>query len=173
MADAHLASRRFADAAAVYRTRLEFLRGDAYRDRIAGFYLEVADPAYEGKRVQDPSTLVRREIVVRDHATALEYYRKALQAMGTGKLRAERGDEIRFRVGHSLLELGRAPESVAELAALVGEPGWKPRAGLLGEARFTLARARAAAGDPEGALQDYARVEAEGDHPRAPEAVKA
>src|SRR3989442_1523032 len=83
-AGADLASKRFAEAAEIYRARLEFLRGDAYRDRIAGYYLEVADPAYAGKKVQDPSTLAAREVLVRDFKTALEYYRKALAAMGSG-----------------------------------------------------------------------------------------
>jgi uncharacterized protein YfaS (alpha-2-macroglobulin family)/TolA-binding protein len=174
MADAYLASRRFAEAAEIYRARLEFLRGDAYRDRIAGYYLEVADPAYAGRKVQDPSTLAHREVLVRDYANALEYYRKALSVMGAGKLRAARGDEIRYRIGHSLLELGRPPEAVAELTALIAERSKELPGPLLGEALFALAQAHASSGDLAGAVEAYARIENElGDHPLAPAALKA
>jgi alpha-2-macroglobulin len=178
MAEAYISLKRFADAASIYRTRLEFLRGDAYRDRIAGYYLEIADPAYQGRPVQDPSTLVPRQILQHDYAAALEFYGKALSAMGpAGKLRAERGDEIRFRIGRSLIELDRAGEAIVELAALLADAR-PPRAALspalLGEALFALGQAQLKGGALEDALASLSRIENElGDHPRAAEALQS
>jgi len=174
MADAYLSLQRFSSAASIYRTRLEFLRGDAYRDRIAGYYLEIADPAYAGRSVQDPSTLIHREIIQHDYQRALEYYRKALSAMGRGELRAGREDEIRYRIGRSLLELNKPADAIRELTALLEEPKKRLEPGLLGEVLFALGRSHGKAGNFREAIQAYGRIEDElGDHPLAPESIQA
>ncbi|HLU49262.1 MAG TPA: hypothetical protein VK116_14300, partial [Planctomycetota bacterium] len=67
----------FRGASEIYRDRLAFLRGGEYLSWLVSFYLEIADPAYEGREVDDPSSILPRKIIQHDYPTALEYYSRA------------------------------------------------------------------------------------------------
>ncbi|MBI4582500.1 MAG: tetratricopeptide repeat protein [Planctomycetes bacterium] len=180
LADAYVSLKRFGSAGEIYRARLEFLRGDAHQASLAGYYLEIADPAFEGKKVQDPSTLRKQEITVRDYKTAIEYYLKARQLVGEKKLPPARALEIRYRIGKCHLELGQLDPAIQELKRLIAEKPSDQK--VLGEALFALGQAwqRKNGPPPRGeenlreSIAAFERLENDlGDHPRVPEAVRA
>jgi hypothetical protein len=175
MAEAFVAEKRFADASEVYRIRIDFLRGDAYLDTVSGHYLEIADAAYEGERVLDPSSVLPKEILQRDFQKAWAYYSKAR----TVYLPPKREAEVSFRIGHALIETGRPPEAVAELEQLLGsrrDPTGPARPAidpvLEAQAYFELARAYQHSGRRDEAIATFLRLEKDFlDHPLAPKAL--
>ncbi len=174
LAEVFLEAARFEDASEIYRLRLEALRGDAYLLGLSSYYLEIADPAFVGRRVQDPSSALPKEIVQHDFATALEFYRKARAI----HIPAGRRGEVSFRIARCLLELRQDAESVAEFRYLLARsksqtPPPKLAGTLEGDAIFSLATGLYRTGDPKGAIAEFLRLEKEhADHRWVPEALE-
>ncbi|MHC4860977.1 MAG: tetratricopeptide repeat protein, partial [Planctomycetota bacterium] len=53
MGEAYARVRGYKDAARIYREQVDFLAGDAHERKVAGYYLELADKAYEGEERPD------------------------------------------------------------------------------------------------------------------------
>ena len=167
LAEVFLEAARFEDASEIYRLRLEALRGDAYLLGLSSYYLEIADPAFVGRRVQDPSSALPKEIVQHDFATALEFYRKARAI----HIPAGRRGEVSFRIARCLLELRQDAESVARSKSQTPPP--KLAGTLEGDAIFSLATGLYRTGDPKGAIAEFLRLEKEhADHRWVPEALE-
>lgn len=166
MADAWAAERRYKEAAELYRERAEFFIGSAYRARLAGLYLEIADKAFTGVKAGREGDPLDPPRLVRDLGRALAMYRKAREIGVEEKRRAE----VAHRIAAALLELGNAQEAAAEWTAFLHDFEATP---LAPEAAYGLGIAWTKLGKMREARETFARVEERwGDSKEAPLAVE-
>jgi len=138
MADAFSGMRGFKDAARIYRQQMDFLSGDKHLAKVAGYFLTLANAAYEG--VEKPDEFGRPKLV-KDHKRALTYYLKARAI----HLDEKDAPEISYRIGLSMFVLGNKNGAIAEWKKLLSKwPEGKSAADAtyhVGYAQFLLGNA--------------------------------
>ncbi len=107
MGEAYARARGFKDAARIYREQVDFLSGEVHEQRVAGYYLGLADRAYDGEEQPDE---FGRPKVVKDFARALDYYQKARA------IREKAADPARLshRIADSRFQTGDFAGAIAE-----------------------------------------------------------
>ncbi|MHC4471527.1 MAG: MG2 domain-containing protein [Planctomycetota bacterium] len=158
MGEAYARVRGYKDAARIYREQVDFLAGDAHERKVAGYYLELADKAYEGEERPDEFGRPKR---VKDFRRALTYFVKARGIHAEG----DEAATVSMKIAMCHYELKRYPAAVAEWKVLLekwSDSEWADDATyhlghslhLMGkdvEARKHLREVRAKHGDSEWA----------------------
>ncbi len=112
MAEAFARMKGFDDAARIYREQVDFLSGDDHERKIAGYYLALANKAFEGENQPDE---FGRPKLTKDYRAALRYFLKARA------IHAEKADAARLthRIAVCQFELGQYRPAIAEWAKLL------------------------------------------------------
>jgi len=152
MADAYAALGREKEAAEIYRERVSFFTGEAYRARLAKLYLDLASEAYEGQKLGREGDPLDPPRVVRDHARAREMFDRARAI----HLADEQRPVVAHKIATSSAELGDPARAVAEWKVLLEK--W-PAHALAAEATFGLGRAYLRLGAAREAREMLSRME--------------
>ncbi|MBW3541969.1 MAG: tetratricopeptide repeat protein, partial [Planctomycetes bacterium] len=152
-ADTFARQRNYSEAGLIYQAEAERLLSEDRRDELAGIYLEFADRYFEGVPVEGPGS--RKQP---DYQQALTYYQEALRVRPGLDLE----QKIELRIARSYQELGQHAEAIAAYQQFVKEhasddtpDARRAPVQMEVEARFRLAEAQLAAGQPAEARKTW------------------